>query len=213
MSTTKEKNMPAPLKLQETDFVGKGCHKLTYIHPEDKNKCIKVIYNKDGITDIERELRYRKYRDDHHLTSTVLPGYYGTVETDKGLGYIFEYVCDYDGKISLTLMDYVHNEDMLEKDYATVVALLKELKEHLWSDKIVSMGITPENIVFQRTAPDTFKVYLITDLGVAEIIPFVLYIDSLAYKKIQRHWDKFVNRLPQEWGTGKQLKQLADEIR
>lgn len=205
--------MTTKLQLQETDFVGKGCHKLTYIHPQDRNKCIKIIYNKDGITDIERELSYRRYREANRLYSTIIPAYYGTVETDKGIGYVFEYICDYDGRISPSLMDYVHNEEMLEKDYDKVVALLKELKVHLWSDKIISMGITPENIVFKRTSAKDFQLYLITDLGVAEIIPFVLYSDRLALTKIRRHWNKFVDRLPQEWGTSKQLQQLANEIR
>ena len=200
------------LVLDDKDFVGKGCHKLTYIYPGDKKKCIKVIYNKDGITDINRELKYRKYRDDHKLTSTILPGYYGTVETDKGLGYIFEYVCDYDGKISKTLMDYVHDEKMLIRDYDKLMPLMAQLKKQLWSDKIISMNITPENIVFQETAPGELKLYLITDLGVGEIFPFVLYFDSLAYKKIQRRWDKFLRLLPQEWDSSPTLTKFTDDL-
>ena len=162
------------LELQNEKLIGKGCHKLTYLDTNDSNRCIKVIYNEEGMIDIKRELKYRAYRDRKGLTSTIIPAYYGTVETDKGRGYVFEYICDYDGTICATLMDYVHDEKLLQRDYDKIKALMLELKEHLWQDKIISMNITPENIVFQEVAPGELKLYLITDLGVGEIFPFVL---------------------------------------
>lgn len=201
------------LILQEKDCIGKGCHKLTYILPTDPKKCIKVIYNDDGLIDIHRELKYREYRVRKGLTSTIIPEYYGIVETNLGTGYIFDYICDFDGSISTTLMDYVHNEILLIRDYDKIIILLKELKKHLWEDKIISMNITPENIVFQKTDAENLKLYLITDLGVGEVLPLVLYSDSLAYKKIQRRWDKFISLLDHEWGTSSTLSKLTEALK
>ena len=201
------------LKLRNDKFLGKGCHKLTYLDPEDYKKCIKIIYNPDGMIDIKRELDYRTYRNRKGLNSTIIPAYYGTVDTDQGVGYVFEYICDYDGKASATLMDYVLDEKLLQRDYNDIKALMLELKEHLWKDKIISMNITPENIFFQQIAPGKLKLYLISDLGVAEFFPLVLYFDSLAYKKIQRHWDKLLHLLPQKWGSNPTLTRLATELK
>ena len=36
-------------------FLGKGAHKVVYIHSEDKNKCIKIPFSMTD-TDIDREL-------------------------------------------------------------------------------------------------------------------------------------------------------------
>lgn len=189
------------LKLDEKDIIGKGCHKKTYLHPHDKTKCIKVIYNSEGNIDIQRELRYRKYRESKGLTSTILPKYYGEVETNKGHGYIFDYIGDYDGKVSLTLEDYINNLDLFEQDLEQLIILMRELKDHLFTDKIITMGITPENIVIQKVSPTQKKIYLITDLGVSELIPCVLWFDHLGMKKIHRKYDKMVNDFITRWNS------------
>lgn len=194
------------LQLKDEDFVGKGCHKLTYLHPEDKKKCVKVIYNSEGNIDISRELRYRAYRDEKGQTSTVLPAYYGEVETEKGKGYVFEYVCDYDGSISMTLMDYIENLDLFEQDLDEIIVLMRELKEHLFADKIISMGITPENIVIPKISPTEKKIYLITDLGVSEFPPLVLWFESLAMKKITRKYKKMVHDFIARWDSAPMRK-------
>lgn len=199
-------NEETMLKLDEKDFVGKGCHKLTYLHPKDKTKCIKIIYNSEGNIDIRRELRYRAHRQEKGLTSTILPAYYGEVETDKGHGYIFEHLCDYDGNTSLTLMDYIDNLDAFEQDLDQLIVLMLELKEHLFADKIISMGITPENIVIQKNSPTEKRIYLITDLGVSELIPFVLWFDFLGMKKIQRKYNKMVYDFIDRWDSAPMRK-------
>lgn len=185
------------LKTNELTFIGKGCHKLTYLYPDDKNKCVKIIYNKDGITDINRELRYRAYREKKHLKSDILPAYYGEIATEKGKGYVFEYICDYDGKISKTLMDYTYDLDLFEKEVDQLIPLMQQLVECLFKDRIITMGITAENIIFQQVSPTEKKLYLITDLGVSEIIPFVLYFDKLAVKKITRKYHTMINHMLQ----------------
>lgn len=200
------------LKLNEEDFVGKGCHKLTYLHPDDKKKCVKIIYNKDGITDINRELRYRAYRDKKQLKSAILPSYYGEVTTEKGKGYVFEYVCDYDGKISKTLMDYTNDLDLFEKEVDQLIPLMKQLVECLFKERIITMGITAENIIFQQVSPTEKKLYLITDLGVSEIIPFVLYFDNLAVKKITRKYHTMINHMIQHHDSAP-MRKLMDELK
>ena len=201
----------AVLKLKEEDFVGKGCHKYTYLYPCDKKKCIKVIYNSEGHIDIKRELSYRRYRDEHGLQTDLIPAYYGTVETDKGPGYVFEYICDFDGKVSLTLMDYIENEELFAKELEEIIPLMRKLKHKLFEDKIISMGITPENIVIQKTSPEEKEIYLITDLGVSEAIPLVLLFDSLAMKKITRKYNKMIKDFLERWPS-EPMRKLVEAL-
>lgn len=44
--------------LDESLYIGKGWHKKTYLHPEDENKCIKIVYRLP-MDDVTRELRYQ----------------------------------------------------------------------------------------------------------------------------------------------------------
>lgn len=199
------------LELNENDFVGKGCHKYTYLHPDDKKKCIKIIYNSEGMKDIKRELRYRAYRDSKNLKSTIIPAYYGEVTTEKGKGYVFEYICDYNCNISKTLMDYTNDIPLFEKELDEITALMIQLVEHLFKDRIISMGITAENIIFQQISPSEKKIYLITDLGVSELIPFVLYFDNLAVKKITRKYNTMIKHMLQHHDSPP-MRKLMDAI-
>jgi len=199
------------LHLKNENFIGKGCHKLTYLDPRDKKRCIKVIYNSEGNIDISRELRYRSYRDRHGLETELIPKFYGTVETDKGTGYIFESVCDYDGSISLTLMDYIDNEVLFAEELDGLIALMKKLKQKLFEDKIITMGITPENIVIKKTSPSEKDICLITDLGVSEAIPIVLLFDGLAMKKIERKYNKMVKDFMERWPS-EPMRKLVEAL-
>lgn len=197
------------LVIQEQNFIGKGCHKLTYLHPHDAKKCIKIIYNQEGEKDIARELHYRQYRKEHNLQTDIIPAYYGTVATSKGMGYVFEYVCDYDGSVSKTLMDYVHDEPLFQQNLQDIIPLMQELKVKLMQDRIICMGITPENILIQQATPTTKKLYLITDLGVSEAIPLELWFDYFAVKKIKRHYQKMVQIFAERWPSDAMQELLA----
>ena len=94
------------LQLTEQLLIGRGAHKEVYYHPSNKKLCVKLLYVEPDV-DLERELYYRKIRDKRKQESVLLPKYYGTVATNKGTGYLFELVCDYNGKSSITLKDYL----------------------------------------------------------------------------------------------------------
>lgn len=96
------------LHLTEDLFIGRGAHKAVYRHPHNTDLCIKLIYSEPDV-DLERELYYRKIRDQRGQVTVLLPKYYGPVVTNQGTGYIFERVCDYDGMNSITLKEYLAN--------------------------------------------------------------------------------------------------------
>ena len=68
-------NSTDKLILTDELFLGKGNHKEVYIHPADKNLCVKILFAEPD-EDFDREMRY------HH----------GTVDTNRGRGYVFENV-------------------------------------------------------------------------------------------------------------------------
>lgn len=96
------------VKLDDTMFIGKGAFKAAYRDPRNEKRCIKVLITDDTV-DIDREINYRKIRDRREKTSKILTQYYGTVSTNRGTGYVFEYVVDYDGKLSQPIDTFFKN--------------------------------------------------------------------------------------------------------
>lgn len=192
-------SLSIPIVINDNGFLGQGYHKSVFIHPNDPQKCIKIIYNEEGKKDINRELRYREHREKQGLSSQLIPQYYGIVETDRGLGYVFQRIFNYDGSTSPTLMDYIENPLEFQQALPTIIKLMCRLKKQLFQDRLISMHITPENIVFQRISPSETKLMLISDLGSSELIPLVLYFDKLAVAKINRRWQTIINTYPRRW--------------
>ncbi len=78
------------LDLSNAVLIGKGTHKKCFVHPQDPSRCVKVAYNELGKRDLNREVKYLSagYRRKH--ISTVLPRFYGTVQTSLGKGYVVD---------------------------------------------------------------------------------------------------------------------------
>ncbi|MBR0062222.1 MAG: hypothetical protein IJP68_12175, partial [Selenomonadaceae bacterium] len=92
------------LEIRQELFIGAGGHQATYIHPVDKTKCIKIPHTPDD-GDVRKEMRYRKMCARKLENSRLVTEFFGTVETNLGLGYVFERVLDFNGKTSKDLKD------------------------------------------------------------------------------------------------------------
>lgn len=56
------------LQLDDTLLYGQGSHKKCFLHPHNKNLCIKIAYNEGGQKDLIREINYidvlkRRHKD------------------------------------------------------------------------------------------------------------------------------------------------------
>ena len=98
--------MTSVLTINEELFIGSGGHQATYIHPIDPTKCIKIAHMKDD-GDVKKEMRYRRMCAAKLEKSQLVTEFFGTVETNLGLGYVFERVLDYDGKTSRDMKNFL----------------------------------------------------------------------------------------------------------
>ena len=98
------------LTLTDELFIGAGGHQATYIHPIDPTKCIKIPHDPDD-GDVKKELRYRRICKKELEISKLVTKYYGTVDTNKGLGYVFERVLDLNGQTSKDLKDFLPTDE------------------------------------------------------------------------------------------------------
>ena len=202
------------IELDELNFIGKGRHKKTFIFPGDAAKCIKVAYNDngdDGEVDLLREIDYRALRDKQGKTSKMLPAYYGKVSTNKGDGYIFERVVDFDGRTTRTLEEYLEDEELLQKNAQIVFEALREFKKLLFEERLLTMGIFPENVLLQRVDEDHYCPRMINDMGCANFIRLEYYFDYFALKKIRRRWTRFYDYLMKKY-TYAAARELLQKI-
>lgn len=138
------------INLTEDLFVGRGRHRECYRYPGDSMRCVKVAYNHGGTVDLVRETKYRRILQWHHVDASILPKYYGTVETNKGKGYVYELIRDYDGNVSKSLADFLKDEKLMREHFDMLVEQMKIFHKLIYTNSIITMTIAPENIIVQQ---------------------------------------------------------------
>lgn len=174
--------------------IGSGRHRQCYNHPQDDNKCIKVLYNPDdgGIKEVKRETSYYRRKASQIRACHAIPDYYGKVKTEMGDGHIFELVRDYDGQVSKSLGYYIQRREFTDDE---LQQKLKELRRSLINSGISTMTLKEYNILYRKTAPDEGHLVVIDNIGEAEFLPISSLFRFLHRKKIDRIFQRFSQRL------------------
>ena len=200
------------LILDEKNLIGIGCHKKCYHHPSNAQQCVEVIYNQEGLKDIQREMRYRSYMAAHpNFDYSMLPHYFGEIATNLGKGYVYELIAQPDGTPCPTFRDYFQNLQLLKNEEELLVKLMRQLKEDMLHNEIITMNITEENIAVQTT-PEGKKIRLLSDLGSSFFLPTDYWFRSVRLKRVQRHWEKMCDKFIELFPT-KEVKEFTEKIR
>ena len=200
------------LQLDDTLLYGQGSHKKCFLHPHNKNLCIKIAYNEGGQKDLIREINYIDVLKRRHKDYSILPKYFGKVNTNLGTGYVFEIIRDYNNDRTQTLEDFITDLNLFSQNYSLIVRLLKELKEKLYKNEIITMVLFPENILFQKTDENTYRVRIVNDMGSAVLIPLEYHFKYFAHTKILRRWKMFLDVLRNKYASHLSEK-LIEEIK
>ena len=178
------------LLLNASDFVGKGLHRECYVHPNDEQRCIKVVVAGD-LSESKREQSYYKLLQKRGISWNILPRFHGVIETNLGAGAVFDLIRDYDGNISKTLEYYLSSEQLDSAENPGISQAISAFKKELYRQSIITMTLSPKNIMYKKTGPNEGRLVLIDNIGNSDFIPICSYIDSLAKKKITRKLLRF----------------------
>lgn len=200
------------IQLDDSLLYGQGSHKKCFLHPHNKNLCIKIAYNEGGQKDLIREINYIDVLKRRHKDYSILPKYFGKVNTNLGTGYVFEIIRDYNNGRTQTLEDFITDLNLFSQNYSLIVRLLKELKEKLYKNEIITMVLFPENILFQKTDENTYRVRIANDMGSAVLIPLEYHFKYFAHTKILRRWKMFLEVLRNKYASHLSEK-LIEEIK
>lgn len=200
------------IQLDDSLLYGQGSHKKCFLHPHNKNLCIKIAYNEGGQKDLIREINYIDVLKRRHKDYSILPKYFGKVNTNLGTGYVFEIIRDYNNGRTQTLEDFITDLNLFSQNYSLIVRLLKELKEKLYKNEIITMVLFPENILFQKTDENNYRVRIVNDMGSAVLIPLEYHFKYFAHTKILRRWKMFLDVLRNKYASHLSEK-LIEEIK
>lgn len=181
--------------LRESDMIGTGNERHCYIHPENNDLCIKINKNKyihRNQNKLEqyyfKQLIKRKAPFDH------IAGYYGTVNTNKGEGLVFEYIKNEDGSPCNSIVDEVFaNRITKEKLYN----LLDDLRNH-YIEHWISIGDVNTDQIKVQFRKNNVRLVLVDGLGTRRAglkLLMVAKIPFFARRKTGKNWKKLIKKI------------------
>ncbi|WP_312947784.1 PhoP regulatory network protein YrbL [Superficieibacter sp.] len=181
------------IRLSDQTPLGTGRHRQCYAHPENAQRCIKIIYNADrsGNKEIKRELRYYAHLSRYLRDWSGIPQYYGTVETDLGTGYVYDIITDFDGKPSVTLREFA-SQCCYDSDITLLRQMLKTLKKYLHDNHIVTMTLKPQNILCRRLSESEVVAVVCDNIGESTFLPLATWSAWFCHRKQARLWTRFM---------------------
>lgn len=188
-----------------------GGTRLCFIHPDDSSKCVKVL-RQDRTPQARRKtttgfkkLRPVKHWDDQQKELTAyrhllkrdshalwhhIPEFFGSVETDLGLGIVTQIFRNFDGKFPRNLEQEIpHGVD------ANLNAGIADFKGWLRRELVVTRDLLPHNIIVVRDSAEGCRLVIVDGLGNSEWIPVSTWLRSFARRKIERKIAKFEHRV------------------
>ena len=173
------------LTLESSALIGSGLRRECYFHPEDENKCIKVVVSGDH-KETRREQSYYRLLEKRNISWKMLARFYGNVDTNLGEGAVFDLIRDFNGKISKTLEHYISAYSETDPISQYLRRALPQLKQYLLKWKIVTMSLKPQNIVYKRAHESKGFLVVIDNIGNSDFIPICNYVDWMAKRKIRK---------------------------
>lgn len=179
--------------IDENLFIGSGGHQATYIHPTDATKCIKIPHTRDD-GDVRKEMRYRKSCAAKLEKSVLVTKFFGTIETNIGLGYIFERVIDFDGNTSRDMKKFLPTAtpELAQK-------VLLDFKSDFLRENIAIVDTDIENFMVQEISPKNYRVRIVDNIGTPVLIPLVYWFEFAAAWKAKRYWNRIVAWLAENY--------------
>lgn len=194
------------LRLAHIEPFAIGGTRRCYVHPDDETLCVKVLRGDrtpsarravatgwrqlkrlGSFDDQRKELKaYRHLTRRGQLDWSHVPRFYGTVETDRGLGIVTALLRDWDGGYPKNL------EELLPGGMNDVLdAAIAEFKDWLRRNLFLTRDLLPHNIIAVADGPERYRLVIVDGIGNSEFVPLSHWFKVCARLKIERKIRKF----------------------
>ncbi len=199
------------IELAPEAMIGKGLHRECYVHPDDDNKCIKVVVLR-GEEETRREQAYYRLLQKKAIDWRLLPKFYGVVATSLGDGAVFDLIRDHAGPVAKPLDHYLENEALTQSNLKGLTSALIELKAYLIEQNVMTMTLKPKNIVYQRINEQQGNAIIIDNIGNSDAIAISSHCRYFGRKKIERKWARFIKLLQRDYADNQAVQAMLTDI-
>lgn len=180
------------MQLSEGDLIAKGSMRGCYRHPEQTGLCVKVDLPKTHkpatLHEIQFLNRIRRIRRNRPFES--IAQYHGSVETNLGIGAVFELVSDTGtNEVSEIFMNLLM-QDNFEEHAEEYDSALLDFRRRLLKDAVIARDLRPWNLCAQKQGDGSIKLKLIDGMGHRYLIPIYDYLPFIARKRLLKQLDK-----------------------
>lgn len=181
--------------LKESDFIGKGNERACYSNPLDADTCIKVVNTKHRSQNRIEKYYYSKLKKRNNI-SPFISEYYGEIETNLGIGLVFEKVTDEDGQSSKSIYALLKSNQI---SVSEAKKILQTVFNDLYDNAILLGDATKDQILLQKKN-GTYLPKIIDGLGTRRFglkLFLVSNFKSIARRKLKKRWKTLENSLAQ----------------
>ncbi|RXJ90584.1 hypothetical protein CRV01_05365 [Arcobacter sp. CECT 8983] len=184
--------MSEKIVLNKKYFLAKGGERNCYIHPKDENKVIKVVHRNEKHNEQNKlEYKYYNFLQKRNKPLTHLTKCYGFINTNLGLGLIYERLKDYNNNPSKSFKFFLEEKIFTREEEDKLVS---ELKDYLFQNDILFIDVDLSNIFCQEFMENKYKLVIIDGLGARRLnwrFYTYLYSKTFTRYKIKKQWKKF----------------------
>jgi len=210
------------LQLKKLEPFARGGNRLCYIHPDDPNLCVKVRRPDFTLEDRRRKKGFPKnlrplssfddnleeFRELEKLQQHYgerafahISRCYGFVDTDMGKGLVSELIRNVDGRVAITLKQYLWDQGMSAEIERVIASFIS-----FWTAELIpSRDLLLHNIVVQVGGEGPVRLVVIDGLGAPGALPFQRMPRGYRARRVGRRIDNFRERIKailQQRGAG-----------
>lgn len=182
------------IQLDDSMLIGKGRDRACYQHPYNPTQCIKVALKTEKQS--KREASYQKYLSKNGKNLSHICLYLGIVETNLGLGYIFNLATDDQNRPAPTLKAAIQKK-LIDKKEALKVS--DSLKMYLLEENICVYDLSPSNISVYQTNQNIWGFKIIDGIGLAKPNPLIIRSKKLTQNLNRKSLKRFHRKLENEF--------------
>jgi len=213
------------IELKDQLPFGQGSHRAAYRHPDKENRCLKVMIENwrecnrwQKASWLSKTFRSNRYFQENQREwcfsaaqtkrtnderGECFARSHGFVMTDLGEALEVELIVDHDGKISLSLKEYLLKFGMT----AECEKAIKLFWEQVERDGVFLQG-RPDNISLQRFADGSCKIVGIDGFGLPQFLPLAKWFAFARQrfrKKRQKKQDRAIKEILEFNKSGQDL--------
>lgn len=203
--------MTAFVQLSDELFINNGYHRKVYFYPGQPDKCIKIPYTEVGKMTVKRELNYIQVLRNRKLDLHIMPEYFGTVETNRGTGYVYELIVNYDRTPAKCAGDFFRDSELLHQYFDRLVEGHCMVRDNLYQNQIVTMRLTPPNILMPEVSPGEYVFRVVSDIGSPVAIHLDYHVAYFARQKVTKRWNEYKKEILRLF-PGEQMEKFSKLI-